>query len=65
MKLLHQAYKQLIAGLKIPPVCSPLLVLGSLAVIRHALRQDLSTILYDHPQMRVNIIIILNVVLVV
>ena len=65
MHLFHQTRKELIAGLQIANVPGPLLVFCRMDIILSSLRQSLSSVLYDLSVVRINIVIILNIIFMV
>jgi len=65
VSLLDKLCKELIARLKIRIVRYSLLVLGRIVIASGIIRKRLAAIIYNNAKMRVNIVIILNIILMV
>ena len=65
VKFFHQPYEELVAGFQVPAVGRALLVLARFGVIGHAFGQDLSSVFQYHSVVRVDIIIILDIIFMV
>ena len=63
--LFHHMGEKFIAGFQVFPACRADLIFGCLAVVRTAFRQNLSSVFHDPAKMRINIVIVLNIVLMV
>ena len=65
VKLFHKLDKKLVTGLQVFPVRHPLLIFRRIYIFLHAHRERLSAVLHDDTKMRVNVVVVLDIVLVV
>ena len=63
--LFHQFHKKCIAGFQICRICHTCNIAGSLTVVSFATFQKISLVFYNLSDMRINVLIILNIILMI